>query len=533
VKILAPFISCMLETSDVTVNGVSPLDQAINEGYSQIFLQTAEGFFKYHVLRPGEGGKRRFVCLQVKEIPGLVLPKVSPSVQFLPAGKIPMQLFEEVKEFFRQVIVKKGRALEAMIWVLWTEAQGYHLFVPNQTVGHASANYDWNSLPADSIIVVDIHSHADFNAFFSGTDDRDDQNCIRFSGVVGHNDKPVPTMEFRFNYLGARMKVTLEDLFEVQRPNVAVPEDWLDKVNTPTYGRGPNGQYQGYTPGQYTGGSYTPGAHNKYAGPLGQARFNEDLKNGRPNAGTPNQPSTMSSTLGGPIHGAARVEVTPSGGYISKKAQRRLDKIAARAEVLADRQRERQVSGRHTKTSASSATASKAPALSVVQEKGGAEEASRFPGSSCGLVRIGNSALVNQVTGEIIYQDEESSQEVNYEDLGPKAASIIQRTMTQEDDLDRMAAKHFAEAFGEVGEEIIGDHPEFDRIAINHGVSAAAAFVQIDTAGPELTQAPKILGEAITGLFDLLDESCQLSVFREMAASLSKKDMEDLATNGL
>ena len=107
-KILAPYISCVLDITDETLDGVSPLEQAVALGYSQIFIPCTKGYMKYHILRPGKNGKRRYISLPVDKVPGLVLADIQPAVEFLPAGKIPMDLFEVVKGFFRQVIQKKA-----------------------------------------------------------------------------------------------------------------------------------------------------------------------------------------------------------------------------------------------------------------------------------------------------------------------------------------------------------------------------------------------------------------------------------------
>jgi hypothetical protein len=134
----------------------SELDQAIAEGYVEIYVITAEGIIKHHKLR----GQNRYVRLKVDRIPGYEAPKLAQTISFLPDGKIPKRFLDQIEAFFRAVMKKNGdKALEAMIWVCWNQEQGYHLIVPDQQVGGASVRYDWNAVPSGTSIVVDVHSH--------------------------------------------------------------------------------------------------------------------------------------------------------------------------------------------------------------------------------------------------------------------------------------------------------------------------------------------------------------------------------------
>lgn len=226
--ILAPHISCVILPHE--------LEEALAQEYKQIYIITSKGFFKHHVLR-GEG---RFVRVKVDSIPGYTEPKIDQGMNFLPAGKIPYALFEQVQAFFMKVMEVKNSEVEAMIHILYNQERGYHLGVPPQRISKASVSYDWDYVPAGTSIVVDIHSHNTMGAFFSGTDDRDDRNNISFSGVFGKLKDRTPATIWRFNYLDKKFEASVEDLFEAPaRPEVAVPEEWLTQVQvlaTPVYG---------------------------------------------------------------------------------------------------------------------------------------------------------------------------------------------------------------------------------------------------------------------------------------------------------
>lgn len=230
--VLTPYIRCVI---GMPIGENNELGQALAEGYNEIYMTTPNGIMKYDKLRPGKDGASRFICSKVDSIPGVTIPKDFSAIQFLPEGKIPYKLLDEVKGFFRKVIEVKGKALEAMIWVLWSQDRGYFLHVPNQEVGHASARYDWSSVPEGASVIVDIHSHADFSAFFSGTDDRDDSSGVRYSGVIGHNDTPTPSMVWRFNNGTKKTPATLADIFEAPPlVEVTVPGEWLEQVSVNT-----------------------------------------------------------------------------------------------------------------------------------------------------------------------------------------------------------------------------------------------------------------------------------------------------------
>jgi hypothetical protein len=92
----------------------------------------------------------------------------------------------------------------------------FFLYVPYQTVGGASVQYNMATFYTDNpgaYIVLDVHGHPTFAASFSGTDSKDDCRD-RYSGVLGHLDKLVPTYSFRFGCMNKHFKVELEDIFE-------------------------------------------------------------------------------------------------------------------------------------------------------------------------------------------------------------------------------------------------------------------------------------------------------------------------------
>lgn len=153
-KVIAPYMSCVVNLP-FGPDDHDEFQQAVNEGYVEIYVVTPSGIIKHHKLR----GENRFLRLKVDSIPGVALVTLREEINFLPAGKVPNALLKQIEAFFRKVMEVKKNELEAMIWVLWSPERGYYLHVPDQTISKASVRYDWESVPQGSSIVVDVHSH--------------------------------------------------------------------------------------------------------------------------------------------------------------------------------------------------------------------------------------------------------------------------------------------------------------------------------------------------------------------------------------
>lgn len=89
------------------------------------------------------------------------------------------------------------------------------------------------------------------NAFFSGTDERDDRSSICYSGVVGKLDTDTPQIIFRFNAQEKKIPVQISDIFG--DPEVSIPQEWLDKVSVSA---------QSYSGSNWYKGKYNPRSPN-------------------------------------------------------------------------------------------------------------------------------------------------------------------------------------------------------------------------------------------------------------------------------
>jgi PRTRC genetic system protein A len=94
---------------------------------------------------------------------------------------------------------------ERLVAVLWDE--GYHLKVPEQEAGECSIRYQ--TLPD---AVLEFHSHGLMDAFFSMTDNRDEQGLCIYA-VAGRMDRLIPDVNLRLGIYGYFAPVQLSEIF--------------------------------------------------------------------------------------------------------------------------------------------------------------------------------------------------------------------------------------------------------------------------------------------------------------------------------
>lgn len=154
------------------------------------------------------------VSVKVDKIPGLEAGKET--IKALPR-KIPINVLWTIIKFFRKVNQKNNSKDEAYAIIGYSYNENkFCIYIPEQTVSGGSVKYDAEKFYKDNegyIIVMDIHTHYSMGAFWSSTDNKDDQRD-RFSGVLGHVEKVIPDMKFRFSTLGKHFEFNVEDLFE-------------------------------------------------------------------------------------------------------------------------------------------------------------------------------------------------------------------------------------------------------------------------------------------------------------------------------
>lgn len=115
-------------------------------------------------------------------------------------GKIPAYLWPEILGH-----LKREPHNELFVAITWEG--DYRLHIPVQEVGPAHVTYA--PLPHT---VLEIHSHGYLPAFFSNTDDRDEQG-FRIFGVCGRMNTLLPEYRFRVGIYGCFAPLELGQVF--------------------------------------------------------------------------------------------------------------------------------------------------------------------------------------------------------------------------------------------------------------------------------------------------------------------------------
>ena len=185
----------------------------------------------------------RYLLSHEAKIPGLGTNKtvVAPVSEIQPLAfghKIPGDFFDQIKQFFLDVMGMGPSTYEAQVFIVWNNnTEDYRIVIPKQTVSQAAVKYDIGDLLGDGdTIICDIHSHNDMGAFFSGTDDRDDKKNPWISGVFGKLSTKMEN-KFRFNDgCGRHFDMKVEEVFDfVEVPRFQTPKEWLAQVEITKY----------------------------------------------------------------------------------------------------------------------------------------------------------------------------------------------------------------------------------------------------------------------------------------------------------
>jgi PRTRC genetic system protein A len=147
--------------------------------------------------------------------------------------KIPYDFLLQTIAFFKQVIKDRGNA-EAMIQVLQNPDGEYFIHVADQEVSGASVKFKRDAeFEKANLLVLDIHSHNNMGAFWSGTDNHDEKEA-RMYGVIGSLRSDWPQMKFRVgNGSGGFIDLEQYDVFETPDVAVEIPTEWMAKVHKP------------------------------------------------------------------------------------------------------------------------------------------------------------------------------------------------------------------------------------------------------------------------------------------------------------
>ncbi|MFL9886803.1 PRTRC system protein A [Paraburkholderia agricolaris] len=112
----------------------------------------------------------------------------------LVCGAIPASLVGGFATMARAAFPKETGA-----WIVWSPTSGNFRLVPVEIRTHDERSLDYvpPRLELDEQLVVDCHSHGREPAFFSPTDDGDDEHEVKLALVVGNCSAPTPSVVMR------------------------------------------------------------------------------------------------------------------------------------------------------------------------------------------------------------------------------------------------------------------------------------------------------------------------------------------------
>lgn len=476
-RVITPGISCACFSDEI--------DEAIASGFKHIYIFTETGVYKRTIL----AGSNRFIQLKCNDIPKMPKVEIKQDVKFFPAGKLPFRIWEQIYSFFKKVCELKKNPVEAMIWVLWSQEQGYFLFVPEQKVSGASVEYRWDSFPEGSVIILDVHSHNKMAAFFSGTDNSDDRNSITFSGVVGKLDNPECETKWRFNVYDSKIDVKFSDIFEDPVQDLpSIPQEWLDKIEDKTVQT-----YQGYQ-GTYawSGGAYhVRGTDKNYAPGHGSGSVSSNnttpgkwTASGSINAHI-NTPASISDRF-------AKMDQMRENGSTTTKIVNGEKEVPIEAADLF-RQRDSQM-----------------------------EEGDRVFAGITVVDDINAEQQIQRVKDDILGDVALKKSQGDKETDSSSSSSTTQKSLGYEGS-DLVADEIESPLLGELYAAMVAKYDE----------KTANAYFAIMEATAVISDHDDLLSEVISDTFQLLGYKSQKSMFREIFEALPSQVQQEIQTNGI
>jgi PRTRC genetic system protein A len=196
------------------------------------------------------------VIHKVDGVPGLddVETKVKLTVQ-----KLPVELLRKA-EAFLIAAWKKHDGESVIILAYNLDKKEWKLLIPPQKGSSSSVEYDITkvTIPKGFEIFGTIHSHPTFNAFHSGTDDKDE---FKFDGLhitVGHINTPNHSYSVRWILANKSYVATIPDAVEGVK-EVDIEPEWLDRVEKKDFVN----KYTGYS---HLGHHYSGYDNHGYSG---------------------------------------------------------------------------------------------------------------------------------------------------------------------------------------------------------------------------------------------------------------------------
>jgi PRTRC genetic system protein A len=126
--------------------------------------------------------------------------------------KLPAEILLQVVTFFKAVNTKyKAEAYASIFW----DGTNYRVEVPVQTISGGRVKHQQQGDFPGQIEMMQVHSHDSMGAFFSGTDDKDEQeHGQRVYAVFGKLGQTIPESRWRIQAGGQFYDIKMSDIIE-------------------------------------------------------------------------------------------------------------------------------------------------------------------------------------------------------------------------------------------------------------------------------------------------------------------------------
>lgn len=125
-------------------------------------------------------------------------------------GRVPRALYEQFI-----AVAREAYPNECAGAVIFNGSTGKLRFEAHESASASGGHVDYRIRPLgrEDVLVLDLHSHGNHAAFWSATDDVDDDGGIRLCGVVGNLGSETISEKFRLSMNGLFVTVSGEALF--------------------------------------------------------------------------------------------------------------------------------------------------------------------------------------------------------------------------------------------------------------------------------------------------------------------------------
>ena len=173
----------------------------------------------------------RWVTPAGKLPPRLKALSTQAGVGYFDGLRIPASIYAQAVHFFRRVYDAHHTEAEVLI-TQHNETKEYRLFVPTQRVSHGGVVSMYKAAHVDPayLVVGTFHSHCDFSAYHSSTDEGDARDMDGIHGTIGYLKRDEPELALMVASRGVLFHYkNPEDVVDTSDLTAGTSPEWWDR----------------------------------------------------------------------------------------------------------------------------------------------------------------------------------------------------------------------------------------------------------------------------------------------------------------